>query len=230
MTKILILEDDQKICEILRFYLRQKPEYELFFAQNAKTAWELVDEHAFDIMLLDIMLPGSNGIEFCRAVRARTDCPIIFTSCLNDGPTIIEALATGGDDYLVKPFEPSVLIAHIEAKLRRPSTGHDPSGETLSVADLILDRRLQQVTKKGQPLVLSQTEYNLLVFFMEHPGEYMSFDDAFRAIWNAPSLGNYRALFVHVSNLRKKIEDDPSAPQLLRTHRRTGYVFGDTHS
>ena len=86
-------------------YLRQKPEYELHFARSAEEAFDLVDQHAFDIMLLDIMLPGINGIEFCRAVRSRTDCPIIF-SCLNDGSTIIEALETGGDDYLVNPSNP----------------------------------------------------------------------------------------------------------------------------
>ena len=221
MARILILEDDQNICEILQFYLRQKPEYELHFARSAEEAFDLVDQHAFDIML-----PGINGIEFCRAVRSRTDCPIIFTSCLNDGSTIIEALETGGDDYLVKPFEPSVLIAHIEAKLRRPGTNRDHGGEVLRVDGLELDRRLQSVTKNGKPVQLSQTEYNLLVFFMEHRGECISFDEAFRAIWKAPSLGNYRALFVHVSNLRKKIEDDPAAPTLLKTCRRTGYVFG----
>lgn len=227
MAKVLIVEDDRQICEVLRFYLRQKPDYELFFAQSAEEAHDLVERHDFDIMLLDIMLPGADGIEFCRSVRTRTDCPIIFTSCLNDGSTIVEALATGGDDYLVKPFEPSVLIAHIEAKLRRPSTGRDHAGaETLRVAGLELNRRLQSVTKDGAPVALSQTEYNLLVFFMEHRGEYISFDEAFRAIWKAPSLGNYRALFVHVSNLRKKIEDDPAAPTLLKTCRRTGYVFG----
>ena len=226
MARILILEDDQNICEILQFYLRQKPEYELHFARSAEEAFDLVDQHAFYIMLLDIMLPGINGIEFCRAVRSRTDCPIIFTSCLNDGSTIIEALETGGDDYLVKPFEPSVLIAHIEAKLRRPGTNRDHGGEVLRVDGLELDRRLQSVTKNGKPVQLSQTEYNLLAFFMEHRGVYISFDDAFRAIWNAPSLGNYRALFVHISNLRKKIEDDPASPTLLKTCRRTGYVFG----
>ena len=95
MARILILEDDQNICEILQFYLRQKPEYELHFARSAEEAFDLVDQHAFNIMLLDIMLPGINGIEFCRAVRSRTDCPIIFTSCLNDGSTIIEALEIG---------------------------------------------------------------------------------------------------------------------------------------
>ena len=227
MARILILEDDQNICEILRYYLRQKPEYELCFARSAEEARKLVDVQTFDIMLLDIMLPGINGIEFCREVRKHTDCPIIFTSCLNDGSTIIEALATGGDDYLAKPFEPSVLIAHIEAKLRRPTTNRGPSGtETLRVANLELDRRLQAVTRDGRPLALSQTEYNLLVFFMEHQGEYISFEEAFRAIWKAPSLGNYRALFVHISNLRKKIEGDPTAPVLLKTCRRTGYVFG----
>lgn len=224
MANILIVEDDLKICEILRFYLRQKPDYALSVTQSAEEAMQLIKDMRFDIMLLDIMLPGLDGIALCREVRKTSDCPIIFTSCLNDGKTIINALEMGGDDYLTKPFEPSVLIAHIEAKLRRKCGKQNE--EILYAGNLELNRKLHAVTKNGIKLSLSQTEYNLLVYFMEHKGEYVSFDDAYSAIWNAPSLGNYRALFVHISNLRKKIEDDAMNPLLLKTHLRTGYIFG----
>jgi len=225
MIHLLILEDDPQLCDILRFYLKEKSDYRLFFAESAEAALELLETTRFDIMLLDVMLPGMDGIAFCKKVRENSDCPIIFTSCLNDGKTIIRALETGGDDYITKPFEPSVLIAHIEAKLRRKSSGREE--EKLQAGGLCLNRKLRTVCRGEERIPLSQTEYNLLAYFMEHKGEFVSFDDAYSAIWNAPSLGNYRALFVHISNLRKKIEKDPNNPQLLKTHLRTGYIFAE---
>jgi DNA-binding response OmpR family regulator len=224
LNRVLIVEDDLQVCEILQFYLMQTKQYDVTVVHSAESALHIAQNGQYDVILLDIMLPGENGIAFCEKIRKKIYCPIIFISCLNDDETIVRALNMGGDDYIVKPFRGPVLLAHIEANLRRSAAVHEER-EILSVGDLVLDPSTHRVTKKGEELVLSPTEYELLYYMMRERGNFLAFDQVYTEVWQRPSLGDLKTLFVHVRNLRKKIEDDPTDPHYITTYRRKGYVF-----
>ncbi len=226
MTQILLVEDDDEICEILQFYLLEVPDYQVTIAHSAEQALPLLRLRSFDIALLDIQLPGMDGIDLCAGLRKTSWCPVIFISCINDDETIVRALNMGGDDYLVKPFRAPVLLARIEANLRRTRMLR-PAQQPLRAGELSLDPSVRSVTKNGRTLNLSPTEYEILFFLMSNQGRFISFDEVYQAVWQRPSLGDVRALFVHVSHLRQKIEEDPARPVYLRTHLRDGYIFSD---
>jgi len=226
MTRILLVEDDLEICEILQFYLLEKEDYHVTVAHSAEQALPLIRMRKFDLVLLDIMLKGMDGIDFCRELRKTSYCPVIFISCINDDETIIRALNMGGDDYLVKPFQASVLVARIEANLRRVRMTHEEKSQIM-VGELALDAATHTITKNGTVLMLSPTEYEILYFLMMNKGRFVSFDEIYQAVWQRSSLGDVRALFVHISHLRQKIETNPSQPLYIRTHMRGGYILSD---
>ena len=192
MVNILLVEDDEEICEILQFYLMEKEEYNVTITHSAEQARNLIKMRRFDLV----------------------------------DETIVRALNMGGDDYLVKPFRPAVLIARIEANLRRAQTIRTEH-PVLRVGPLEMDTSVRAVRKNGSKLNLSPTEYELLYYFMSNPGRFITFDEIYQAVWQRPSIGDVRALFVHVSHLRQKIEDDPLKPVFIRTHLRDGYIFSD---
>ena len=174
MAQILLIEDDLEICEILQFYLLKQPSYGVTVAHSAKEALVLMPLRRYDLILLDIMLPDQDGVSLCQELRRITFCPIIFISCLSDDETVIRALNMGGDDYLIKPFQAPVLLARIEANLRRyalPRSGTVPS--VFCAGALRLDTTLHTATKGGTPVLLSPTEYELLCYFMQHPGRFI---------------------------------------------------------
>ncbi len=225
MRVVLVIEDDLNICEVLAYYLRKSGKYTASIVHSAEEGIALIRGGGkYDIILCDIMLPGMDGIEFCEAVRSLLYCPIIFISCLNDDETIVRALSMGGDDYLVKPFRGPVLLAHIEATLRRCQ--RQETVDILEFGDLRLDGMRRTVKKGEKELNLSPTEYDLLWYLARCAGRFVSYQELYERVWKKPSLGDYRSLFVHISNLRKKIEQTPSQPVLLRTHPSGGYLFG----
>ena len=226
MARILIVEDDTDLCEILQLYLMQKTEYQVSISHSAENALELARLRGFDLVLLDIMLPGMDGLEFCTEFRKISYCPIIFISCLSDDETVIRAFNSGGDDYLTKPFKAPVLLAMIEANLRRASMKHSETN-SIVVRGLVLELDTHRVTKNGQELILSPTEYEILYYLASNRGRFISFDEIYKNVWQRPSLGDMRTLFVHISHLRQKIEDDPANPFYIRTRLRDGYVFGE---
>lgn len=224
MDRVLVVEDNKEISAVLKFYLMQDGRYEVREARSAEEALPLLGTTDFDAILLDILLPGLDGIAFCQQVRKRLYCPIIYISCLDDDETIVRAMNMGGDDYLVKPFSCSVLKAHLEANIRRSRMLH-PSAQPLETGDLVLDPASHRVLKSGCEIVLSPTEYEILYYMMRKPGEFLSFDEIYSGVWGGPSCGDLRTLFTHVANLRKKIEDNPKKPSYIVTHQRDGYIF-----
>lgn len=224
MDRVLIIEDDQTICEIMQFYLTQDQSYDVALAHSAEEALPLAHQNAFDVILLDIMLPGLDGISFCKQLRKRINCPIIFISCLDDDATIINALDMGGDDYLTKPISCSVLRAYVAANIRRSRMRHGPD-EVLTALDLALDTTTCSVTKNEEALYLSPTEYEILYYMLCHKGEFMSYQDIYSCVWGTASYGDIRTLFTHVGNLRKKLDDDAKNPRYISTHPKGGYVF-----
>lgn len=226
MVQLLLIEDDLEICEILQFYLLKQPNYSVTVAHTAKEALSLMELRRYDLILLDIMLPDQDGVSLCEKLRKMTFCPIIFISCLSDDETVIRALNMGGDDYLIKPFQAPVLLARIEANLRRCRQPHsEEPAQKLCAGELVLDRVLHTVTKDGEPVPLSPTEYELLGYFMKNAGRFIGFEELYSAVWQRPSMGDLRTLFVHIAHLRQKIEDDPAHPEYIRTHMRDGYIF-----
>lgn len=228
LKKILLVEDDLEICEIVQFYLLEAEDYAVTVAHSSEQALRYIEKRQFDLALFDVMLPGMDGIELCRELRRTSYCPVIFISCINDDATIIRALNMGGDDYLVKPFQGAVLLARIEANIRRCRIQHPESKTVLRERELELDSSNRQVSKQGGILPLSPTEYEVLYYLMSRKGQFIPFDEIYQAVWQRPSLGDFRALFVHVSHLRQKIEDDPANPTYIRTHMRGGYIFSQS--
>ncbi|MBR1813487.1 MAG: response regulator transcription factor [Lachnospiraceae bacterium] len=224
MIPILLVEDDREIARLSRLYLESTGLYEVVEVHSAEAALLLVEERRFECILLDIMLPDMDGIAFCKEVRSRLYCPIIFTSCLDDDETIVKALKLGGDDYLVKPYSKAKLLAFVEANLRRATVPHSPL-QLLSCGPLKLDPARRLVTKNGTPVDLSPTEYELLYQLMSHPDEVLSFEDLYERVWGKADYAAIRPLFTHILNLRKKIEDDAKNPQLLLTWQRNGYIM-----
>ena len=193
--KILLVEDDYDIASVIRYYLVEHG----FCVTTATDMSEIHMEEieGFQAFLLDIMLPDSDGIALCRMLRERTDAPILFISAKDDSATIIRALNMGGDDYLVKPFDEAVLLARLDANLRRRQASN--AQRTSMKADMML--------------------------MFQHVGETLSMEQIYQCIWDRPSLHDYRTITVHVSNLRKKLEEEPANPKYIRTVWKIGYVF-----
>ncbi len=224
MHRVLLVEDDHNIADIVQFYLSKDEEYKVKWVENSQDALSAADERV-DVILLDIRLPGMDGMELCAQLRRRLYCPIIFISCLDDEETIVRALRLGGDDYLVKPFKCSVLLARIEANLRRMQRSNPRVEEVIHTGELTLNTNTHTVQKGKETVYLSPTEFQILFFLMRNSGIVMELEEIYYFIWQRPSYGDVRTVCVHVSNLRKKIEDDPTNPKCIKTVRKIGYMF-----
>lgn len=225
MRQILMVEDDKDIIDVVSFYFESYQEYALTAVTSPLEALQIADRICFDLVLLDIMLPEIDGIDLCRQLRRKNFCPILFISCLDDDETIVKALRTGGDDYLVKPFTCSVLLARIETNLRRTGKGYNQEASCLQRGDIRLDTKSHMVYAAEREIYLSPTEYEILYYMMEHAGEILEMEKLYYYIWHQPSHGDVRTISVHISNLRKKIEKNPNDPQHIKTVRRLGYQY-----
>ncbi|WP_141431865.1 response regulator transcription factor [Bacillus sp. 03113] len=231
--KILIVDDDDDIKEVLSLYLH-KEGFQIFCAYNGNEALKIIDTKAPDLIFLDIVLPDLDGFEICQLIRKKTDVPIIFLSGKQDDIDTILGLRIGGDDYVTKPFHPGVLIARIKAHLRRSrqnqlkqmkSKETDQMDRLLKFPDLTIDTKSCVVKKNQHTIILSAKEYRLLCLLAKNPDQVYQVEQLFQLIWGEDSLGDYRTVMVHISNLRKKIEYDPSNPIYIKTVRGIGYKF-----
>ncbi len=223
MYRVLLVEDNQVLAEIIEFYIGSDDRFSLRWAAGAEQAMAMVAQ-GVDLILLDILLPGMDGLTLCQKLRETLYCPIIFISSLDDDDTIIRALELGGDDYLVKPFKCPVLVAKMLAVLRRVSanTGDE---DFLQVGPLRLNSEDHTATVEGRRVYLSPTEYAMLGYFMRNPGKLLELEELYTAVWQRPSYGDLRTVPVHVGNLRKKLETQPSEPKYIKTIKRIGYMF-----
>ncbi|MBP3041720.1 response regulator transcription factor [Bacillaceae bacterium Marseille-Q3522] len=228
---ILIVDDDQDIREILKLYL-EKEGFAIVMAADGKKALQLVDQYDPDLIFLDIIMPGLDGFETCQAIREKTSVPILFLSAKEDDIDKILGLRIGGDDYITKPFSPGVLIARVKAHLRRKRQQLSVAGsnkktvsQTLRYPGLMIDREACVVKVNNRIVNLSAKEYQLLCLMAEHPDRVYNVDHIFELVWGENSLGDNRTVMVHISNLRKKIEADPSNPKYVLTVRGIGYKF-----
>lgn len=225
MDRVLLVEDDKEIARIIRYYLSQDNLYDVVWANTSQQALVLSRDD-FDIILLDVCLPDQNGIELCGQLRQWHDCPILFISCLDDSNTIISALQQGGDDYIVKPFDNSILHARIQANLRRFRMDHQamPINE-LSCDAFTLDARQHRLVTKEETYDLVPIEFKLLSFLMQHPKQCFKASELYNHIWGKSSLGDDRTVVVHIHNLRKKIEPDLTSFCYIKSVWGKGYTF-----
>ncbi|WP_284641295.1 response regulator transcription factor [Paenibacillus silviterrae] len=226
-AKILVIEDDPEIKEVIRLYL-EKNGFRVVQAEDGQNAARIVMEEQPELIILDVLLPGKNGFEVCQEIRERTQAPILFLSCKKDETDKIMGLGLGGDDYMTKPFSPNELIARVKAHLRRPhlSGGEkEAGGAKQTIGSIQIDRLSRVVRVNGGEVTLSRKEFDLLSFLASRPEQTFSHEQLFREIWGQESFNDTRTIIVHVSNLRKKIEPDPSNPQYIINVHGVGYKF-----
>ncbi len=231
-TRILVVEDDPTICEILVFYLSKFSDYDTTVVGSAEIALTKANEIQPDIFLLDIMLPGIDGLELCRKLRKSTYSPIIFISAITDDETIVKALDLGGDDYITKPFNCEVLRAKIQSNLRRISFEKESrENQLLNFPFFKIDSETHEVRRiDGSTFLLSPIEYDILLALIHAEGKTLSEETIFQAVWHRPSYGDVRTIPVHIFSIRRKIEKNPGSPAYLKTSRGKGYYFDEKGS
>jgi two-component system response regulator MtrA len=224
MPSVLVVEDDQDLAEMLGIVLNGAG-IEVDLVSRGDEALEVFRNNQPDVVLLDVMLPGFDGVEVCKAIRQESPrVPIIFLSARGETPDKIKGLDAGADDYLVKPMEHySELVARIKTQLRRNSrdlTGH------LTLGDLTIDLVEHSVTRAGRAIPLTRLEFDLLVALAKEPGRVFTREELLREVWDYRHSADTRLVNVHVQRLRSKIEHDPDQPSLVLTVRGVGYKSG----
>ena len=227
MYQILLVEDDPDIATISQTYL-QHAGYGTSLAGSVQQAKQLIDEQEFDLMLLDMMLPDGDGQQLCSYIRSKSNCPVIFITCIDEENTMVSAFECGADDYVVKPVHYDALLARIKAHLRREEGLRARGPETTSILKFkkfALDTVRRQLIVAGEVMELSTIEYALLYFMVKNPNALLLYDELYNHVWVNDSLGDTRTVMVHISNLRKKV--DPGKRGIIQTVRGAGYVFND---
>jgi two-component system response regulator RegX3 len=222
---ILIVEDEESISEPLASALEREG-YETDVAPTAETAMDALRTRQPDLVLLDVMLPDGDGREVLRDIRSRGSTPVIMLSARGEETDMVVGLELGADDYVSKPFRAAELVARIRAVLRRTGerqTGHAPSA--IAVDEVRLDVDTRTVTKAGEPVDLTLKEFDLLRALMERAGRVVSRQELMDEVWDPHWFGPTKTLDVHVSSLRKKLDDDPNEPRYIHTVRGVGFRF-----
>jgi DNA-binding response OmpR family regulator len=234
VADVLVVEDEQSLLQTLRYNLARAG-HEVRLCTDGQVALDMVRENPPDLLLLDLMLPGLDGLEVCRQIRqsaanpAVSQLPILVLTARDDEVDKVVGLEMGADDYLTKPFSMHELLARVKALLRRSemtSTAHSGGQSRLESGDLVLDLDTRRAQLAGQPLQLKRREFDLLAYFVRHPGQVLSRDRLLRHVWGyEATAGDTRTVDVHVRWLRNKIEPNPAAPERLQTLRGIGYLF-----
>lgn len=223
--RILVVDDDPAINEMLTIVL----EAEGFQTQSVTDGAEAVDAfRAYnpDLILLDLMLPGVNGIDICREIRKESAVPIVMLTAKTDTVDVVLGLESGADDYITKPFKPKELIARIRARLRR--TDDEEPGDIVQIGDLTIDVPQHTVTRGEQELQLTPLEFDLLLEMARKPNQVHSREELLESVWGYRNASDTRLVNVHVQRLRSKIEHDPENPEIILTVRGVGYKTGKT--
>jgi DNA-binding response OmpR family regulator len=224
MPRVLLIEDDEAVREGLSLALTYQG-HTVDAVRTGEEGLELLGNVTPDVVVLDLMLPGVDGFEVCRRIRAAGDLPIIMLTARNDDIDVVAGLEAGADDYVAKPAQARVLEARIRAVLRR-STASVTEVVAERHGDLTIDREGLVVTRFGKPVSLAPTELRLLLELSSSPGRVMSRQQLLGSVWDQGYLGDSRLVDACVQRLRSKIEDDPAAPVYVQTVRGFGYRFG----
>lgn len=227
MSKILIVEDELAIAELERDYL-ELAGFEVKLETDGEKGAELAMNEEFDLIILDIMLPGRDGFEICREVRKEKNTPIIMVSAKKDDIDKIRGLGLGADDYMTKPFSPSELVARVKAHLARYERliGSGVKENTIiEIRGIKIDKTARRVYVNGEEKNFTTKEFDLLTFLAENPNHVFSKEELFQKIWDMESIGDIATVTVHIKKIREKIEVNTSKPQYIETIWGVGYRF-----
>lgn len=226
-AKILIIEDEQPIAEIIQFNL-EKEGYQVIIANNGEDGLKLALSENPDLILLDLMLPGMDGMDVCRLIRQQADMPILMLTAKDSEVDKVLGLEMGADDYITKPFSNRELLARVKANLRRRLTHVEASkSQDLVIGDLRINTQMAQVKKRGVEIELTQREYELLLHLVKNYGVVLTREHLLQSVWGYDYFGDVRTVDVTIRRLREKIEDDPSNPTYIITRRGLGYTLKD---
>jgi two-component system response regulator MtrA len=220
--RVLIVDDDTALAEMLGIVLRGEG-YEPSLCSDGDHALAAFREHKPDLVLLDLMLPGMDGIDVCRAIRAESGVPIVMLTAKTDTIDVVVGLESGADDYVMKPFKPKELVARIRARLRRTE---EPAPELLEIGDLVIDVAGHSVKRDGGPIALTPLEFDLLVALARKPWQVFTREVLLEQVWGYRHAADTRLVNVHVQRLRSKVERDPENPEVVVTVRGVGYKAG----
>jgi two-component system alkaline phosphatase synthesis response regulator PhoP len=228
VKKILVVDDEQSIVTLLEFNL-QKAGFEVVKAADGPTAVQLAETEQPDLIILDIMLPGMDGMEVCKKLRMeKINTPILMLTAKDEEFDKILGLELGADDYMTKPFSPREVVARVKAILRRSGqqereTVTEPEEHCITIGQLVIYPEKYEVFFGGNRLELTPKEFELLQYMASHPGRVMTRDQLLNAVWNYDFVGDSRIVDVHISHLREKIEEDTKQPKYIKTVRGLGY-------
>jgi len=220
--RILVVDDDAALAEMLGIVLRGEG-FEPVFCGDGSTAIDAFRAAKPDVVLLDLMLPGMDGIDVCRAIRAESGTPIVMLTAKSDTVDVVVGLESGADDYIVKPFKPKELVARIRARIRRTD---DVGAQVLTISDLTIDISGHTVRRGNEVLTLTPLEFDLLACLAKRPGQVFTREALLQEVWGYRHAADTRLVNVHVQRLRAKIEHDPEAPEIVLTVRGVGYKAG----
>jgi len=227
LSKILIIEDEKSISTIVAFNLK-KEGFETDEAYDGISGLDKALSGDYDLILLDVMLPGLDGFEILRRLREKSSVPVIMVTAREEETDKIMGLDNGADDYVTKPFSVRELMSRVKANIRRtaaPAAPATPSGDKTAFGPFELDRDLKALFKNGKQMELSQREYELICYFTANPGKVISREELMEKVWGYEYYGDLRAVDVAMRRLREKLEDDPAEPKYIMTRRGAGYYL-----
>ncbi|MEC0236921.1 response regulator transcription factor [Paenibacillus kribbensis] len=223
--RILIADDETEISELLQLYLEK--DYEVYCADHGHMAWEIIQRERIHLAILDIMMPGIDGLQLLKKIRKSHLMPVLFLSARTQASDKVLGLGLGADDYIAKPFNPLEVVARVEALIRRAyrfEMASNPTEENIQVlGDLVLDRDQCTLFRQGNPVALTYTEYKIMDLLMSVPGRVFTRKRIYESVWEDYYAYEDSTIMVHISNIREKIEQDPRQPQYLKTIRGLGY-------
>ncbi|KAB8130309.1 response regulator transcription factor [Gracilibacillus oryzae] len=232
-SPILIVDDEQAILHMLQTILKKEGFTQIDTAETAEAALQLCKRKEYSIILLDVMLPGEDGLEVCPKIRAISSATIFFLTARTTDLDKLSGFAVGADDYITKPFNPLEVVARMKAHLRRKDSPNAKQQPTYyEFGDLIIHPLSAEVTLRGEKVMLQAQVYNLLLFFCQHPNQVFSKSQLYEQVWGDQYFGEDNTVMVHIHKLREQIEENPSKPNYIITVRGLGYKFvpdGDRH-
>lgn len=227
MKRVLIIEDETAIAELEKDYL-ELSDFEVTIAGDGVEGLGMALEDDYDLVILDLMLPGMDGFEICKRIREEKNTPILMVSAKRDDIDKIRGLSLGADDYITKPFSPSELVARVKAHIARYEriiSTAIPKNDIIEIHGIKIDKTARRVYVNEEERVFTTKEYELLLFLASNPNRVFSKDELFREIWDMDSIGDIATVTVHINKIRDKIETNTSKPQIIETIWGVGYRF-----
>ncbi len=225
--KILVVEDEKEIADLIEIYLSNDG-YQVIKTYNGTDALNILCKEVIHLVVLDIMMPGMNGLEVCRRIREHNNMPILMLSAKSEDMDKILGLSTGADDYLTKPFNPLELLARVKSQLRRflylnPKTEIDRDNTTINIKGLIIDEKSHKVELYDEEINLTPTEFDILLFLAKNMNKVLSAEEIFKGVWKELYFEGNNTVVVHIRRLREKIEENSREPKIIKTVWGVGY-------